>query len=159
MFITLFLLGACNQIYVAPKSIEMALRGFLSYTLSAASPAVFRGGKCKSNSDCTQKTCGGTSTLQTQCINGDCVCPNLAYFHTALDPGLQAEPTPGRFKVVDASAPIWTEPNWGKIGITVYPDATKKIETVALATGIALLVFSAGLAFGARGALNKYHLL
>jgi len=45
------------------------------------------------------------------------------------------------------------------IGISVFPDAGQRIEAVALGTGIVLVVFSVALAFGARGTLNKYHML
>lgn len=137
----------------------MALRGYLSYTLSTADVSTFQGGACTSTSQCPTMTCGGTSTLQTICLQQTCVCPNLAFYHTALDPGLEPEATLEHFKVTDENAPLWTEPNWGTIGVVVYPDATTQIETVAISTGATIFAASVALAYGTRKGLFKFRWL
>ncbi|OQR80808.1 hypothetical protein ACHHYP_17152 [Achlya hypogyna] len=83
-----------------------------------------------------------TCKLTKECkgANLECVYPGVcktraAHFHDAYSPGLRKEPTPGLFKVLDSSMPLWTEPNWDTLGTFVYPDPRSTIGYVALGAG------------------------
>jgi hypothetical protein len=148
---------ASDRVYATPKPLEAFARAFLAQTLSASNATTYQAGSCSASIPCPSTPCGGSSSFE--CVAGLCVCRSLAFYHTALDPGLQPEQTPDLFQVVDSAAPIWTEPNWQAIGVSVYPDTSSQIEAVALGIGLTVLVMSSLAAFVVQKALVKYQLL
>jgi hypothetical protein len=93
----------------------MFLRSFLTSRLSG--PADTRV-SCSAAADCAS-FCGQFAALPAECALGKCACP-VAFYHTALDPGLEPEGSPGLFAVVDPTAPNYAEPNWVSIGVTTF---------------------------------------
>lgn len=102
-----------DRVFVHPSALEMFLRSFLTTRLGSSS-ADDQPSSCSSAADC--KPC---RALPAECSFGQCVCP-VAFYHTALDPGLEPEPSPGHFQVVDPATPNYAEPNWEAIGVTTY---------------------------------------
>ena len=68
-----------------------------------------------------------SATARRECVLGWCVCP-AAFYHLAMDTGLEADEEPGYFRVVNASKPLYTEPYWGTIGVSVFPMAPRATE-------------------------------
>lgn len=144
-----------DKVYVVPKPLEAFTRAFLAATISQADTSSFQGGSCKKAADCGDGTCdGGLSTLE--CVSGQCVCRSLAFYHTALDPGLRPSQTPDQFEVVDASSPNWAEPNWVTIGMSVWPDTSPDVENAAISVGVVVLVFSTLAAYWFQTYLTKH---
>lgn len=129
---------AVHSIYQVPGPSEIFAREFLTEKLSIAAASggggeVYTGNGCHSSDDCG--LCEALSAdAKMVCVSSVCRCP-LGHYHIALDPGLERESTPGWFTVIDASAPLWTEPNWGTIGLTAYPDSGVAIGVVATIVG------------------------
>lgn len=135
---------------VLPSALEMALKAFLAEKLTGQSATAGDGG-----SD------GGA--------NGDAG----AYYHTALDTGLAPEATPNHFAVLSdtsgtdndgpdgtaatsmdaAAGPLYAEPNWQTIGVSLYADPGPALEYVVLALGLGVCVASAVLARAAKARL------
>lgn len=151
--------ASADKVFAYPKPLEAFLRGFLSQALSEADKTAWQKGSCAKNDDCdAAATCdGGQSTFE--CVAGTCVCRSLAFYHTALDPGLKPLPTPDRFDIADASAPNWAEPNWLVIGMSVFPDTSPSVEAAALSVGLITLLLSGAAAFGVQSYLTKANVL
>ena len=117
-----------------PSELEMFVRAFLASRLSGPADTKL---PCLTAADCT-----GCSALAAECVTGMCTCP-VAFYHTALDPGLEAEAVPGLFQVVDQLSPLYAEPNWVSIGIESYETAGSDSELLWwLACGVAVAVSS-----------------
>jgi hypothetical protein len=54
--------------------------------------------------------------------------------------GVAPETNPYHFQVVDEDAPVYTEPYWKQIGVTVYTAAGNGISVTALVVGISVCV-------------------
>ena len=88
--------------------------------------AVTERAQCSTEDDCG--VCSEVSTTaREECVAGWCVCP-VAFYHLALDTGLEAEEQPGYFTVTNASKPIFAEPYWGTIGVSLYRQAPMATE-------------------------------
>uniref|UniRef100_A0A7S2CZB3 Uncharacterized protein n=2 Tax=Octactis speculum TaxID=3111310 RepID=A0A7S2CZB3_9STRA len=129
-----------DRIYVLPSALEMFTRAFLADILGSGSTdeETFY---CETESDCgiCPLSSGGG---RMECVaNGRCVC-HTAFYHTALDPGLEADESPGVFTVMNASEPLYAEPTWGIIGATTYMIAGTLSGAFVLSLGIVLLVAS-----------------
>lgn len=149
------------KVYSVPKPLESFLRPWLARTIAAADPAAWEQQPpvaCAATGDCSKggETCdGGLSTFE--CLAGACVCRSLAFYHLALDPGLAPQEAPDAFAVLSNATPNWAEPNWATIGVSVYPDASRGVESAAIGVGLAVAAGSAVLALWVQRALSKSH--
>jgi hypothetical protein len=125
----------------------MFLRSFLALRLNGIT-ASDDGGQCVTFQDCP--LCNSESTVLQECVVGHCVCP-VSFYHIALDPGLTRDSTPGIFDVVDDSAPLYTEPNWSAIGVTLFQQASLSLEIGVLVAGFFVTAVSFSGAFYLRG--------
>ncbi|KAG5183239.1 hypothetical protein JKP88DRAFT_317657 [Tribonema minus] len=73
--------------------------------------------------------------------------------------GLEREAFAGHYRIVDAAAELWAEPNWGTIGVSGYLDAGKRIGVIALTLGIITTAIGAFASYRLRHALVKRKLL
>jgi len=153
--------GEVVKVYAVPKPLESFLRPWLAKTISAADPAAFQQQPpvaCKATADCSKggEACdGGLSTFE--CLAGACVCRSLAFYHVALDPGLAPQEAPDAFTVQSEATPNWAEPNWANIGVSVYPDTSRAVESTAIGLGLGVAAASAALALLVQRALSKGH--
>ncbi|RHY26771.1 hypothetical protein DYB32_007311, partial [Aphanomyces invadans] len=118
------------KLHLYPNAYETFTRAFLASALRDVDP---HAPACASNKDCNMD--GGD-----ECVYPGVCSRRRAYFHDALSPGLKREPTVGHYTVVNASMPLWTEPNWMTLGTFVYPDPGTTIGYVALGTGAVSIV-------------------
>lgn len=152
-----FVSDAEDRFYVIPKPLEASLRGFLAHTLekassNAATPLI----SCQSTTDCETHACDGNLSSM-ECLASVCVCRTRAFYHTALDPGLAPKETPDTFTVVDPKSPNWAEPNWQTIGLSVFPDTSRRVERTALGVGLGVVAMSALGALLVQRVLTKHH--
>ncbi|CAM9391394.1 unnamed protein product, partial [Chrysoparadoxa australica] len=128
-----------DAIVLEPAELEMFIKGFLAETLAVATAAE-RGDadpatSCAASPDCGPCAArGGTS--RKECIQGFCRCP-AAYYHIALDTGLERLVAPGHYKVIDPQQPLWAEPHWDDIGLKIYADPGRLLEFLVIFFGIA----------------------
>ena len=70
--------------------------------------------------------------------------------------GIRADELPGYFTVIDAHAPVYTEPYWGELGLKIRTNPTLAMECASLAVGIAILGISISLARHIRKIINSH---
>eukprot|EP00638_Chattonella_subsalsa_P004862 CAMPEP_0117754072 /NCGR_PEP_ID=MMETSP0947-20121206/12613_1 /TAXON_ID=44440 /ORGANISM="Chattonella subsalsa, Strain CCMP2191" /LENGTH=694 /DNA_ID=CAMNT_0005573095 /DNA_START=196 /DNA_END=2281 /DNA_ORIENTATION=- len=141
-------------VYTVPSSLETFIRAFLADKMAQGS---FRASSCSTSDDCGY--CGDAYFNGTQeCVQGSCAC-RTAFFHMALDPGLEATESLSVFDIVDDSAPIVTEPNWKYIGVEVYPFAGDYICYLSVAIGAFVTIVSATTSLYLKKSLQKEKLL
>lgn len=159
-----------DKFYVVPKPLEAFLKGWLAYTLggggggaTATATATTRAAvgaaaniPCKSPQDCDGLLCDNNLSSR-ECFIDICVCKSASFYHTALDPGLAPQPEPGIFTILDAKTPNWAEPNWASIGFAVFPDASARVEGLALGVGAGVGALSALGAWMVQRVLVKHH--
>merc|ERR1712224_939867 len=98
----------------------MFVRAFLGHRFGSASQydeddnddGGGKGKSCTSARDCGDCPVSG---VRKECLVSECTCV-AAFYHTALDPGLAAKESPGKFTILNATAPLYAEPNWASIG-------------------------------------------
>ena len=148
-----------NKIYAVPNTLEGLIRGFLSFHLSSDRFSSSTVTSCKTSSDCSRNDLNVTATCSIgfytsvvkECIQEECVCPG-AFYHLAMDTGIEADETPGWFNPVGpqvtllGSGPtsIYCEAIWSrKVGVRLYTDASHSIGLFSLCFGLAVAVISA----------------
>lgn len=62
-------------------------------------------------------------------------------------------------QVRNASAPIFAEPNWGTLSVSIYPAASDDVGWVALMVGVCTALISFGAAHMMANVLHTRHLL
>jgi len=148
-----------NRIYVVPNTLEGLIRGFLSYHLSSERfmPSTIL--SCNISSDCTINELNETTTcsigfytsVAKECIQNECLCPG-AFYHLALDTGIEADETPGWFNPVEpgvvllGSGPtsIYCEAIWSReVGVRLFTDASQITGMLSLCLGLFVAVVSA----------------
>merc|ERR1712023_586424 len=121
----------------------MFVRAFLGHRFGAASQfmdddADDESSDCNNANDCGKCPASG---VRKECIVGKCTCV-AAFYHTALDPGLAAKESPGKFTIANSSAPLYAEPNWLSIGVSTYLEAGEAADVVTLVGGLAWAAYS-----------------
>jgi hypothetical protein len=71
---------------------------------------------------------------RAECLRGRCKC-KAAFYHIAMDTGLERNTEPGYYRVVDPNQPLWTEPYWDRIGVYGYLDFGAGLSVATLIAG------------------------
>ena len=150
---------ANNRIYAVPNTLAGLMRGFSSYHLSSERFSASTVLTCNISSDCMRNelnettTCsiGSYTSVAKECIVGQCTCPG-AFYHLAMDTGIEADETPGWYNPVEPEVAllgagptsIYCEAIWSrKVGVRVYTDASHLTGLISLCLGLAIAIISA----------------
>lgn len=133
-----------DSISLSPNKLEAFLHSILSYLLGIPPPTssldVME--SCEMPSDCYDSVhCRilNHENVLPECIRSICLCPT-AFYHNALDPGLTPDETPGLFSIIDKDAPIFTQPYWNTLGLTVKKKTSFTVEIITLILGITIFL-------------------
>mmetsp|Transcript_8508 Transcript_8508/g.12701 ORF Transcript_8508/g.12701 Transcript_8508/m.12701 type:complete len:713 (-) Transcript_8508:121-2259(-) len=127
-----------DRVYAVPNYLEAFIRTSLSHHLGLEGNTTT---ECMTSADCGSCSVLEYSDVQMECVLARCQCPS-AFYHLALDPGVEPETTPNYFEVVDNTSVAYTEPYWSTISTTVYPTAGRSISVVSLVVGITVSILS-----------------
>jgi nicastrin len=127
-----------DVVYVIPSKLEAFARSYLMFTLGSERNST---AGCASSADCGVCSILHYDQVRMECQQGQCICPN-AFYHLAMDPGIEPRSRPNTFKIVDESAPSYTEPYWSNLRTRVYLDAGSGIGYVMFSIGMIVLVGS-----------------
>lgn len=118
-----------DRVKLFPNAYETFTRAFLAAAMQDATAAK-AAPACTKNQECAN---GGKGM---ECVFPGVCAPQSAYFHMAMSPGLARTRQLGVFTVVNASMPLWTEPQWADdIGSYVFPDPGNLIGWLSLLIG------------------------
>jgi nicastrin len=157
-----------DAIGMQPKMLQQAIRNMLTTFLGKGSMVDSSGNSvsaksCSSSSDCSGISYCASSDDSAICsAEKVCVC-NRAYYHVALDGALTPAPNnmTGFFDLDENDAgltPVWTEPFWSNVGVSMYHHSESNPGWFVLAGGAATLGVSFFVAILVKVGMKKQKL-
>uniref|UniRef100_K3XAK7 Nicastrin n=1 Tax=Globisporangium ultimum (strain ATCC 200006 / CBS 805.95 / DAOM BR144) TaxID=431595 RepID=K3XAK7_GLOUD len=142
-----------NRVNLFPNAYEVFTRSFLASAMTDSTTAS-AAAACTKNQDCAD---GGKGM---ECVYPGVCAKQSAYFHFAFSPGLNRTKDLGVYDVVDATMPLWTEPQWDNdIGSYSFPDPGAWIGWISLLVGAAITVVGVVLSRMFLSSVHKMKLL
>jgi len=133
-----------NAAFAIPNRLVAFLRSALAFHVSeqaASGPGSNSTSRCRSSKVCGRCQILDYGDVAMECTAGKCVCPS-AFYHLAVDPGVEADESVNLFSVTNTSEPCFTEPFWEEIQTTVYPESSRLVGFTTFVAGFVVSAFS-----------------